>query len=106
MQLALEKVPSTCMRIMPPRPPEPKDNLMAFLDSLGNASASRAPVTLIVHPTVAPPFMPMVPSPVVAPLPGIPALGTGSVPATTVPVFGGAPLAAVPAGMVTGVFLF
>ena len=36
MQHALEKVPSTCMRIMPPRPPEPKDNLTAFLDLLGN----------------------------------------------------------------------
>ena len=51
MQHTLEKVPSTCMRIMPPRPPEPKDNLMAFLDSLGNTSVSRVPTTPIVHPT-------------------------------------------------------
>ena len=31
MQHALEKVPGTCMRIVPPRPPEPRDNLTAFL---------------------------------------------------------------------------
>ena len=37
MQHALEKVPSTCMRIVPPHPPELKDDLMAFLDSLKNA---------------------------------------------------------------------
>ena len=48
----------------------------------------------------------MVPPLLVTPLPRIPALGTGPVPATTVPVFGGAPLAAVPAGMATGVSLF
>ena len=106
MQHALEKVPSTYMRIVPPRPPEPKDDLTAFLNSLGNASASRVPATPIVHPTVAPPVMPLVPPPVVAPLPGIPALGAGPVPGTTVPVFGGAPLAAVPASMATGVSLF
>ena len=99
MQHALEKVPSICMRIVPPHPLEPKDNLMAFLDSLGNTLVSHAPVTPVVHPTVAPPVMPMVPPPVIAPLPGIPALGTGPVPATTVPVFGGVPLAPVPAGM-------
>ena len=79
---------------------------MAFLDSLGNASASRAPATPVVNPTVAPPVMPVVPPPVVAPLPGIPALGTGPVPATTVPVFGGVPPAPVPAGMATGLSLF
>ena len=32
MQHALEKIPSTCMRIVPPCPPEPKDNLTAFID--------------------------------------------------------------------------
>ena len=85
MQHALEKVLSTCMRIVPPHPPEPKDNLTAFLDSLGNASASRAPATPVVHPTVVPPVTPVVPPPVVAPLPGIPALGAGPVPVTTVP---------------------
>ena len=106
MQHALEKVPSTCMRIVPPCPLEPKDDFMAFLDSLGNALASRVPVTPVVHPTVAPPVTLLVPPPVVAPLPGIPALGAGPVPATTVPVFGGVPLAAVPAGMATGVSLF
>ena len=106
MQHALEKVLSTCMRIVPPCPLEPKDNLTAFLDSLGNASASHVPATPIVHPTVAPPVTPMVLPPVVAPLPRIPALGAGPVPMTTVPVFGGALLAAVPAGMVTGVSLF
>ena len=36
MQHALEKVPSTCMRIVPPHPPELKDNLTAFLYSLEN----------------------------------------------------------------------
>ena len=106
MQHALEKVLSTCMRIVKPHPPELKDNLTAFLDLLGNTLASRAPVTPIVHPTVAPPVTPVVPPPVVAPLPGIPALGAGPVPATTVPVFRGVPLAAVPASMATGVSLF
>ena len=106
MQHALEKVPSTCMRIVQPRPPEPKDNLTLFLDSLGNSSATRAPVTPVVHPTVAPPVMPIVPPPAIAPLPGISALGVRQVPTTSVPVFGGAPLASVPAGMATGVSLF
>ena len=106
MQHALEKVPSTCMRIVPPHFPELKDNLTAFLDLLGNTLASRAPVTPVVHPTVAPPITPVGPPPVITPLPGIPALGAGPVPATTVPVFRGAPLAAVPAGMATGVSLF
>ena len=109
MQHALEKVPSTCMRIVPPRPPEPKDNLTAFLDSLGNILASHVPVTPLVPAMMAPPVMPTVPPPVITPLPGIPAsgnLGMGPVPATTVAVFGGVPLAPVPAGMVTGVSLF
>ena len=106
MQYALEKVPSTCMRIVPPCPPEPKDNLTLFLDSLGNSLTTHAPVTPIVHPTVAPPVMPIVPPPAVTPLPGISALGAKPVPTTSVPVFGGAPLASVPAGMVTGVSLF
>ena len=106
MQHALEKVPSTCMRIMPPHPPEPKDNLMLFLNSLGNSLATRAPATPVVHPTVAPPVTPIVPPPAVTPLPGISALGVRPVPTTSVPVFGGAPLASVPAGMVTGVSLF
>ena len=106
MQRSLEKVPSTCMRIVPPCPLEPKDNLTAFLDSLGNTSATRAPATPIVHPTVAPPVMPIVLPPAIAPLPGISALGARPVPATSVPVFGGATLTSVSAGMVTGVSLF
>ena len=106
MQHALEKVPSTYMRIVPPRPPEPKDNLTAFLDLLGNTSATRAPVTPIVHPTVAPPVTPIVPPPAITPLPGISALGVRPVPMTSVPVFGGVPLASVPASMATGVSLF
>ena len=106
MQHALEKVPSTCMRIVPPHPPESKDNLTAFLDSLGNTPASHVPVTPVVHPMVAPPVMPLVPPPVVTPLPGIPTLGVRPVVMTAVPVFGGAPLGPVPAGMVTGVSLF
>ena len=59
-----------------------------------------------MHPTVAPPVMPIVPPPAVAPLPGISALGVRPVPVTSVPVFGGVPLASVPAGMATGVSLF
>ena len=106
MQHALEKVPSTCMRIVPPHPPEPKDNLTVFLDSLGNTLATHAPVTPIVHPTVAPPVTPIVLPPAITPLPGISALGARSVPATSIPVFREVPLASVPAGMVTGVSLF
>ena len=107
MQHTLEKVQSTCMRILPPpHPLEPKDNLTAFLDSLGNTLVSRVPATPIVHPTVEPPVTPVVPPPVIIPLPGIPALGTGPVPMTTVPVFGGVLLAPVPASMATGVSLF
>ena len=106
MQHALEKVPSTCMRIVPPHPPEPKDNLTLFLDSLGNSSATRMPVTPVVHPTVAPPVMPIVQPPAIAPLPSISTLGARPVPTTSVPVFGGMPLASVPAGVATGVSLF
>ena len=109
MQHALEKVPSTCMRIVPLHPPEPRDNLTAFLDLLENTSASHVPATPLVPPMMAPPVMPVVPPPVIAPLPRIPAsgnLGMGPVPTTTVPVFRGAPLAPVPAGMATGVSLF
>ena len=106
MQHALEKVPSTSMRIVPPRPPEPKDNLMAFLDSLGNTLATCIPVTPVVHPTVAPPVTPIVPPPAIASLPRLPALGARPVPATSVSVFGGAPLTSVSAGMSTGVSLF
>ena len=106
MQHALEKVPSTCMRIIPPCPPELKDNLMAFLNSLGNSSATRAPATPIVHPTVAPPVTPIVPPPAVAPLPSISALGVRPVPVTSIPVFGGVPLASIPSSTVTGVSLF
>ena len=87
MQHTLEKVPSTCMRIVPPRPPEPKDNLMAFLDSLGNTLATRAPATPVVHPTVAPPVTPIVLPPAITHLPSISALGVRPVPTTSVPVF-------------------
>ena len=106
MQHILEKVSSTCMRIVPPHPPEPKDNLTLFLNSLGNSSATRAPVTPVVHPTVAPPVTPIVPPPGITPLPGISALGARPVPTTSVPVFGGVPLTSVPASMATGVSLF
>ena len=106
MQHTLEKVPSTCMRIVPPRPPEPKDNLMLFLDSLGNSSAARAPATPIVHPTVVPPVMPMVPPAAVASLPSISTLGATPMSKASVPVFGGVPLVSAPAGMATGVSLF
>ena len=89
MQHTLEKVPSTCMRIVPPHPPESKDNLTLFLNSLGNSSATRAPATPIVHSTVAPPVTPIVPPPAVTPLPGISTLGARPVPMTSIPVFGG-----------------
>ena len=101
MQHTLEKVPSTCMRIVPPHPPEPKDNLTLFLDLLGNSSATRTPATPVVHPTVAPPVTPIVQPPAITPLPSISTLGARPVPMTSVLVFGGAPLASVPAGMVT-----
>ena len=70
MQHALEKVPRLCMRIVPPHPLEPKDNLTAFLDSLGNTSATGTPAAPIMHPTVAPPATPIVPPPAITPLPG------------------------------------
>ena len=89
MQHALEMVPSTCMRIVPPRPPEPKDNLTLFFDSLANSLATHAPAMPVVHPTVAPPVTPIVQPPVVTPLPGISALGARPVPTTSVPIFGG-----------------
>ena len=101
MQHALEKVPSTCMRIMPPRPLEPKDDLTAFLDSLGNASLSHALAAPIVAPMMALSNVP--PLPGVLPTGG---LGWGPAPATAAPVFGGAPLTLVPVSMVTGVSLF
>ena len=86
MQHALEKVPSTCMRIMPPRP---KDNLTLSLDSLKYCSATCTPVTTIVHPTVAPPVTPIVQPPAVTPLPSISTLGARPVLMTSVSVFGG-----------------
>ena len=46
------------------------------------------------------------PTPAIAPLPGISALGVRPVPTTSVPVFRGVPLVSVPAGMVTGLSLF
>ena len=106
LQHALEKVPSTCMRIVLPRPPEPKDNLIAFLDLIGNTSATHTPATPIVHPIVVPPVTPIVLPPAVAPLPGLPAMGGGPAPATSIPVFRGVSLTSVPAGIVTGVSLF
>ena len=83
MQHALEKIRSTCMRIVPPCPPEPKDDLMAFLDSLGNTQASHMPLA------------PMVPLSSIPLLPGVlptGGLGVGPVPATTAPVFREHPL--------------
>ena len=89
MQHTLEKVPTTCMRIVPPHPPEPKDNLTLFLDSLGNSLATRMPATPVVHPTVAPPVTPIVQPPAVAPLPSISAFGARPVPRPPSLVFGG-----------------
>ena len=63
MQHALEMVPSTCMRIVPPHPPEPKDDLTAFLNSLGNTSLPGASMASMVAPTMALSDVP--------PLPGI-----------------------------------
>ena len=106
MQHALEVVPSTCMRIVPPHPREPKDNLTLFLHSLGNSSATQVPAMPVVHPTMAPSVTPVVQPPVIAPLPSIPALGARPAPTTSVPVFGGAPLVSVPVGMASSVSLF
>ena len=83
MQHALEKVPSTCRRIMLPHPPEPNDDLTAFLDSLGNTSLPRASMTSMVAPMMALSDIP--PLPGVLPTGG---LGVGPVSAATTPVFG------------------
>ena len=63
MQHALETVPSTSMRIVPPHPLEPKDNLTLFLDSLGNSLATHVPAMPVVHPTMAPSVTPIVQPP-------------------------------------------
>ena len=100
MQHALEKIPSACMRIMLPHPPEPKDDLTTFLDSLGNTSVLRMPV------------MPAVSSATLSsthrPLDVLPTGGSGmeQVPPTSVPVFGGVPITPVPTGMAMGISLF
>ena len=52
MQHALEKVPITCMRIVPPRPLEPKDDLTTFLDLLGNTSLPHASTASMAAPTM------------------------------------------------------
>ena len=53
MQHTLDKVPITCMRIVPPHPLEPKDDLTAFLNSLGtllpsSSTASMATPVMVV----------------------------------------------------------
>ena len=102
MQHALEKILNTCMRIVTPHPPEPKDDLTAFLDSLGNSTlASCTPAAPAMVPQV--PFSSVPPIPCALPTGG---LGVGPLPATTAPVFGGAPLAPIPTGLATGVSLF
>ena len=101
MQHTLEKVPITCMRIMLPHPPEPKDDLTTFLDSLGNTplpSASMEPMTV---PAMVLPDIPAVPGAL-----AMGSLGMGPATAATAPVFWGVPLTPVLAGMVTGVSLF
>ena len=101
MQHALEVIPSTCMRIVLPSPPDSKDNLTAFLDSPGNTLASRTLAAPVGAPTT--PFSSMNPLPAVLPMGG---LGADPAPAVTAPVFGGASLTPVPASVVTGVSLF
>ena len=99
MQHALEKIRNTCMRVVPPHPPQPKDDLTAFLNSLGNTPVSH---TLVLHTA-----MPAALFSSILPVPGVLSTGgSGDGPATAIPVFGGAPLAPVPAGVVTGVSLF
>ena len=84
MQHALEKIPNTCMRVVPPRPPEPKDDLTTFLDSLGNTLASR---TLVPHTA-----MPAAPFFSILPVPGVlPTRGSGVGPTTAIPVFWACP---------------
>ena len=100
MQHALEKVPSTCMRIVSPCPPEPKDDLTTFLNSLGNTSLPRTSMASMVAPTMVLSDIPALPG--VLPTGG---LGVGPESMATAPVFEGAPLTPVPAGMVTGVSL-
>ena len=102
MQHALEKIQNTCVRIVLPRPPEPKDDLTALFDSLWNStSVSR----MLMAPAMAPP----VPFSSVPPIPcalHTGGLDVGPVPATTAPVFGGAPLTPIAIGIATGVSLF
>ena len=100
MQHALEQIPNTCMMIVPPRPPESKDDLATFLDSLGNVSLPPASTSMMA---------PLTASSNVPPNPGVLSTGgLGMAPASTTatPVFGSAPHASVSAGIVTGVSLF
>ena len=96
MQHALEKVPSTCMRILPPRPPGPKDNLTLFLDSLGNSLASHSGTSSYAHS----------PASSCCSSSRYFHFGCKASAHNLRPIFGGAPLASVPAGMATGVSLF
>ena len=101
MQHALEKIPITCMRIMPPHPPEPKDDLTTFLDLLGNTPLPSTYTASVAVPAMVVPDIPALPGALATG-----GLGMGPVPAATAPVFGGAPLTPVPAGMATRVSLF
>ena len=86
MQHALKKVPITCMRIMPPHPPEPKDDLTIFLDSLGNTPLPSTSTASVAAPAMVVPDIPALPGALATG-----GLGMGPVPAATAPVFGGAP---------------
>ena len=99
MQHALEKITKHLYEGHAPHPPEPKDDLTAFLDSLENTLVSR---TLAPHTA-----MPAAPFSNLLPVPGVlPTGGSGVGSAAAIPVFGGAPLAPVCASMVTGDSLF
>ena len=101
MQHALEKVSITCMRIVPPHPLEPKDDLSTLLDSLGNTPLPSTSTASMTAPAMVLPNIPTLPG-------ALPtgSLGVGPASTATAPVFGGAPLTPVTAGMATGVSLF
>ena len=94
MQHTLEKVPITCMCIVLPHPPGPKDDLTTFLDSLGNTLLPSTSTASVVAPAIVVPDIPALPGALATG-----GLGMGPAPAATAPVFGGMPLA----GMATGV---
>ena len=100
MQHALEKIPSVCMMNILPHPPDPKDDLTTFLDSLGGGSAPRTPAMPAVLSVV---------SAGTCNLTGVldtGGLGMGQAPPASALVFGGVPSTPLPASALMGISLF